>query len=502
MGQVGTRLPLLRGLVFMPASNVLEKWIFGHVVAILAGTTWVWAGWRFTWMPPIVWASVTLSLLLLLTPWFARARTASSHVTIWWLRDALFFWGLLFLGYLALQWWNAGRIRVYDPAIKRWIYSAPSHHGWPSAIDRSEAAQMLQWFFPAWALAMAVRCPFFSGQGLKRLFLCIAYGAGLLALFGLILYLSGTHSMYWIVPVDAHFFASFAYQNHASAYFVLVGALDAGLMYHELFRTDQPRKHSRIALLSVTLVLCLTGANLALSRAGVILAWALGCFLAIYGLLRGWRDLPPVARMNLAAVTVATFCIFYFAVAGFGSKAIQQEFTPLRPAHHIFFPVLNNVDLALSDRPLLAKISWTMWQDNPLFGVGGWGFRHLLSHYVPEDMWGWVRFPGRANVHCDPLQFLVEFGAVGYGLMTAALATLVIPLFQKRSRHSVLLLMPVIGILLVVVFSLIDLPFRCPAILFTWVVILAALPRLVHAHRKNSVRFVKYQPRITSHLPL
>jgi amino acid transporter len=37
------------------------------------------------------------------------------------------------------------------------------------------------------------------------------------------------------------------------------------------------------------------------------------------------------------------------------------------------------------------------------------------------------------------------------------------------------------GLLLVGIFSAIDLPFRCPAILYTWVVVLAALTRLCGA---------------------
>ena len=34
------------------------------------------------------------------------------------------------------------------------------------------------------------------------------------------------------------------------------------------------------------------------------------------------------------------------------------------------------------------------------------------------------------------------------------------------------------GLALVALFSLIDLPFRCPAILYTWVAVLAALPQI------------------------
>jgi hypothetical protein len=274
------------------------------------------------------------------------------------------------------------------------------------------------------------------------------------------------------------FFASFGYTNHAAAYFVLTGALAAGFLFREVFHRERRPKAIRAGLLAAVLLLCLTGANLSLSRAGVILASALALFIATYALIQGWRRLGKASRVNLGAGTLAILFIFYFAVAGFGSKAIQDEFRVKRPVHHVLFPVLDEVNLGLGDRPLLANVSLRIWQDNKMLGVGGWGFRYLLPHYVPSQKWGWVTFPGRANVHCDPLQFLAEFGIVGCGLLLAAMLTLLVPLFRNTQRRHPLWVMGVIGLSFVGVFSLIDLPFRCPAILCTWVVMLAALPRL------------------------
>jgi hypothetical protein len=238
------------------------------------------------------------------------------------------------------------------------------------------------------------------------------------------------------------------------------------------------RKRIRIGALAVSLLLCLVGANLSLSRAGIILAWALAGFIAVYGLMRGWKKLPPVGRLNLSVATAAVLCVFYFAVAGFGEKEILREFEVRKSIHHRLFPVLDRVNLALADRPLLNGVAFNIWKDNPAFGVGGWGFRHLLALYLPKEKWTYVQYPGRANVHCDILQFLAEFGIVGFGLMMLPIMTLVGSLFRNTCRRDPVWLMGTIGLSLVVVFSLIDLPFRCPAILCTWIVILAALPKV------------------------
>jgi len=478
-------------------SLVLEKTIISLAALVLTYLTWVWSGLRLAWLPPAVYASLALLILLLVSA-VMPSRAIALRSRLWW-RDPFFYFGLLFLGYLTIQWWNAGRIQYYDVGYREWRYSPPHHSGWPYAFSKSEAAQMLYWFFPAWVLGLAVRSPVVSRQTLSALIQGLVYGAGLLAVFGIVQFLTRTHCQYWLSPNAEGFFASFSYTNHAAAYFVLMGAMAAGLLFQELFRKP-PRKHPlKVALLTTTLLLCLVGANLSLSRAGVILAWALAAFIAFYGLIKGWRKLRPAGRVNLAAATLAVVCIFYFAVAGFGSGDIAKEFTVKKPIHHVLFPVLDDINLALSNRPQLDMAAWQIWQDNKLLGVGGWGFRYLVASYRPKAEWEYLKNnSGSANVHCDLLQFLTEFGIVGFGLMMATVGTLLFALFQREKRpfnsaavtaattegrrvsagRDPLWFMGVIGLSLVVIFSLIDLPFRCPAILCTWVVILAAIPTL------------------------
>jgi hypothetical protein len=89
-----------------------------------------------------------------------------------------------------------------------------------------------------------------------------------------------------------------------------------------------------------------------------------------------------------------------------------------------------------------------------------------------------------ADVHCDPLQFMVEFGVVGAGLLVVALAELTVPLFGPGLNRGAVFTMTCSGLALVAVLSLIDLPFRCPAVLWTWTAMLAALPKLTARWRE------------------
>jgi uncharacterized membrane protein YeiH len=63
------------------------------------------------------------------------------------------------------------------------------------------------------------------------------------------------------------------------------------------------------------------------------------------------------------------------------------------------------------------------------------------------------------------------------GLLLAALGAMVRDVLAARSgRRDAFCAMATAGLLLTVVFSLVDIPFRCPAILYTWVALLSAMP--------------------------
>jgi O-antigen ligase len=128
-----------------------------------------------------------------------------------------------------------------------------------------------------------------------------------------------------------------------------------------------------------------------------------------------------------------------------------------------------------------------MWQDHPGFGVGGWGFRYLLGWYIPPDRWREIGI-GTANVHNDALQFLAEFGGVGAGLMAAAVVVLLAPVLKIRPWKKPLPLIALLGLCATVLHSMIDLPFRSPAILYSWLAILAALPIIMGNSGRNDRR--------------
>jgi O-antigen ligase len=224
------------------------------------------------------------------------------------------------------------------------------------------------------------------------------------------------------------------------------------------------------------LLLCLAGANLGLSRTGVILAGVLAVFVAGYGWVRGWHSLTASARVNLVALLLGAGGVVYFVVAGMGEGSIRKEFTLKATVPGEVNSLQDRINIELGRRPLLVRAAIRIWREHPWVGVGGWGYKYLLAEQVPESHWGFLASKGWANVHFDFLQFLAEFGVVGCVFLLGALGVMARDLFRRSVPRNALWVMGLAGLGLVLVFSAIDLPFRSPAILYTWVAILAALP--------------------------
>lgn len=440
--------------------------VYGTLM-LLVYTSWVWAGLR----PSFHSIAIVIAVLLLA----ALLRFGHAGVR----RDPVCWLGLLFLCYLVLQAINSGRETYFDVGYGKWIIAQPRWPLLPSSFDRSEANQMLGWFFPAWVTMLVVRSSLIDRQSLYQLFWGASVSAGALALFGVIQFATSATTIYGVKPSHDVFFASFAYSNHAAAYFIMTATLSAGFFFHELFEIGRRPKRGRVIVMATSSLFCLSGAILSLSRAGIVLSGLLVLGFTTYGLFYAWKRQCPSQRLKTVAATTGITGFLFLAVAELGDRAIVKQFQANSVACETSLSRLTYLNLKLGDRPLLVNAAWSMWWDHRWFGVGGWGFRHLVGDYVPPAQWKQLMNQGKANVHCDVLQYLVEFGLIGAGLLASTFTTL-----ADAARRSVfvagahLLRFGLAASLLVACVSLIDLPFRCPAILYAWLALFSALPRL------------------------
>ena len=429
--------------------------------ALLIYAAWARGGTHVPLQPPLPWLGLAVLLGGLAGP-ARRERVARM------LRDPLLPIGLLFLGLLLVQYWNSGRILVYDDMTRRWTYSPPPVAGLPSGFTRPESAEMLRWFFPAWTLVLALRAAVDGPRARALLWIMAANGA-LLALFGIGQYLSGTGTLLGLYPMNEHFFASFGYANHAGAFFTLVGAVSAGLLGRAVMAERGFHPGPVEGILTVMLLLNVAGACLSLSRIAIVLG-LLGLIVASFFLLRHlWSVSLPAARVGVVTAILGFIFVAVFLVFAVGDRSVSDELGSLR--------LLVQRRFELTHRGEQVAAAGRMWRTAPWFGLGGWGFRYGAVTDARAAASPWWTSLGRANVHCDPIQFLVEFGAAGFGLLTLAVACLLAPVLRSKVWRLPLSGFCLLGLGMTFVHGLVDLPFRSPAITYHWSAILAILPR-------------------------
>lgn len=469
-------------------SFLLRNLVMLHVLLLALVLTWVHGGTRVDHLRGVVpgLALMIVSVLVALPPQ-RKGETlpeARRRVLFGVLRDPLLYIGLLLTALLAVQWVNGGRALTVNAQGAPEL-GLPPWPAWPSSVDPKESVQQLYWFPPVFVALLAVRHGV-TRLGRRRLLLALVWGGAALSVFGWIQHWSGTTSLCWLTPLPARFFATFGYENHAGAFFLLLAAIGGGIWYQAAMDPEETLDAWRLL---IPTVLNLAGVFGSLSRAAMLLALALvicggaACLVAAWGRTRPGTCFKAVTYALLVALVASGL---YFA---FPHSTIRTE---LESVHFGQF-----YEETVGARIFQYRSAWAMTGDHPWFGVGGWGYRHFAQFYVTHaEMQTMLAGKGMANVHNDVLQFLAEHGAVGFGLLLAGVGALLAPILAgawvlwrtppvvdwDNPYVPVLLRVPatvyavLIGTTATVLHSLIDLPFRSPAILLTWALCLACAP--------------------------
>jgi hypothetical protein len=142
------------------------------------------------------------------------------------------------------------------------------------------------------------------------------------------------------------------------------------------------------------------------------------------------------------------------------------------------------------------RVATEIFKDYPLFGVGGWGYKHFCLTYMTDAERKQLQTVGGVNVHNDYLQILCEHGIVGGLLLVAVLFMLFVPFFnhwghrlkiahftkdKDLPRPTALFCVPavVVGVLGAAAANLVhafgDCVFRSPAVLTQFLLLLASV---------------------------
>lgn len=438
------------------------------------------------WLPP---EYQKLILPAAVVPWLCSAADAifSRQGKVWFqalIRDPGFWCSLGFVTLLTIQWQNSGRNWLPPDDIGSPNQYGPPPIPWlPSSFVAEQSVQMLIWFVPALSAFILCRLAF-SEKAWNILLVGLFANAtvnAIVSLSGLLPKIEGEPDRGMTTELLSY--GSFGYANHAAVYFVALLGLGFGLFLAECLKGADRRK--LLILISVgagCLVLLLT-AHMTTSRFGVLGAWLVVGLSIVYITCMACKRVHPVQwvyiftgvlAVGLAAALVFANVVDDRAKAGLRSATLELD-----------------ISSEWEGRAFQYESAYQMWLDHPMFGVGGWGYRFLASQYVPKEKWRQLALSGKANVHNDFLNYLVEFGAVGVGLWTLPVVLVLLPILRRirtvRIRgervpslwHYGISVLILVGLLAVLLNSLFDIPLRSPAILLHTLVLLAAAAHML-----------------------
>ena len=473
------------------------------ILLLVGGYAWLYGGTMSSVLRPVVpWIWVFMLEIALCFPQRhdgEPSRRARRRVWEAMREDPLVWVSLAFVLLMCIPFVNSALCPVCDAkAIAQGADPGPAVPFLPYCVDRLLHYNVFLWFAPTLTAAIVAKHSLVR-SGKRLLIEMLVWNGAALALLGFVQQVAGAPGPLWSVLSNGpvHFFSTFGYPNMAGDYFVVMFCLSIaqwrwrmddvrdGLRSKTISRTMSShetfwRKH----YLLIAALLNFFAALNTLSRAAIILVASAAVILFAHAGFVAIARMEKVDRVRSGVFCALGLIMIAVAATMFMPDGVHREMKTVGSRE-----VLDRVTGRGEEHSFVAT---QIWREHLLFGCGGWGYAHLSKEKFPDRKY-WS--PGSANVHNDHLQFLVEHGLVGYGLLVAAFVLLLIPTFKawhtmadagrfalkKRNRTQTFFALPgsAFSVLVAAVVPLVhgfgDCPLRSPAVLSVFFVSLACI---------------------------
>lgn len=420
---------------------------FRHVPVLLvfltlSAASWLYGGTRTDAMLPVIpWLWALLFEVMLFFPQrrpYEDPVSARRRVCHKLGRDPLLYVTLAFMLLLVVPLLNRGLCPVCDyPEIMKGRSPDPNIPFAPFCVDLAEHFNVMLWFIPALTAMLAARHAL-SHTGKRMLMEMLVWNAAALAVLGFIQQASGAEAPLWMETAKKDFFfATFGYENMGGAYFAMMFAFAVGVWLTRVAEVAKlppidkglsvPQQllyrfiHAHYPLIPAALIMYAVLATLCRAAMLCLITLAVLAFLYYECSLLFARS-NRASSVKKAALGVVGGTLVVISMFIFGPKNWTRELQTVT-SHAV-------LDRVSGKAQYHSRVATEIFQDNPLFGIGGWGYRHLCTKYMTDDELKQLQLLGGANVHNDYLQFLCEHGLVGFGLLVVIFLLLVSPLFR------------------------------------------------------------------------
>ncbi len=446
---------------------------------------------------PLAWFSAGLLEIALLFPTARKgeeARDARRRVLNSILKDPILLLGVVGFLFILLQTLNGPRAIAFNAASGTWDFTVARIRDFPACISRAGSVQGLFWNM----LVIPTMLVIGHGMGRKGRTLLLKFLvsiSALLALFGLLTYDSGAK-----MAGARHFFA-FPDAVSAGIYFFMNFCVACALYATEVGAEIRDRVQRNVMF--VASAMNLAGALYSLSCLCIALSAGALVILVVYCAVSLSTCLSAGEKMRMTAVGAILIGLVAF---------LHFVAYPKNRIHDCTAKILSRewtTEQEQADRAVRTAVAWRIFKANPIHGVGTWGYADAacFGKYMGDDEWDSLANPDATPENCgnDMLQYLVEYGIVGFLLAAAPYLVLLLSSlyriameFRPRGKKSedsdtssenearpfteritplafALFLATAVPFAVSFRFSIL----RLPAILFTWTAFIAVFPTLI-----------------------
>jgi len=419
-----------------------------YVALVAALMAWICGG---TMSGPLLktvpWLMLFMAEVLFVFPQVRRNETVyDARDRVWekMHRDPLVWTAFGFLVLLAIPFLNMGLCPTCDRAlVAQGLSPKPPAPFLPFCVDWYDHLNVYLWCVTALSCMIATKhC--LTKNGKRLLVGLLVWNGAALAVFGFVQVVAGAPGPFWMTLADGkrfeHFFSTWGYENMAGDYFTSMFCLAIALWR---WRFDEERA-KRLELSSQThtkprdlfwkqnvyllpAAICFFAALNTLSRAAIVLVSSAAGVFFIHTFISFVARVSKARRVKATAICGLLVGIVALVALSYSPKSLKKEVETLGTTE-----VLDRVTGKGADTVAVAN---SIWKEHKLFGCGGWGFRHFYYSQIDEadvatmKKYEWAR-TGKANVHNDYLQVLVEHGLVGLLALVALVFLLLKPYFQ------------------------------------------------------------------------
>lgn len=480
------------------------------IALVLSTVAWLFGGTRAELLLPVApWLVFFLFEVMLCFPQRHRGESMNgARYRVWkaMRKDPLVWTALGLMLVLLVPFANNALCPICDyEKITLGANPAPPVKFLPFCVDRMHHLNVVLWFAVALSAMVATKHAL-CGRGKRLLVELLVWNGAALAVLGFVQAAAGAPGPLWAELPDSRkagdFFSTFGYPNMAGDYFTTMFALalaawrrrredvieDVG---SELNNIDAKRRRGlfwRKHLFLIPAAVCFFAALNTLSRASIMLVTVLSVVFFAHSFISFTAKMNKASRIKVGVWSAMVLGVIIFFSTVFMPENIRREVDTLDTE--------SVLDRMTGKGQYHVRVATEIWKEYPVFGCGGWGYRHFCIPKMTEAEYKDIQRVGGINVHNDYLQFLAEHGVVGFGAIVAIFVMLCVRIgsawqaLAKATRFAKpkdlppkpvqLFVMPapvffiVVAAVATIVHGFGDCPFRSPAVLSLFFVSLAA----------------------------